>query len=449
MGFAQGLGIGTQVGNSWVNSYRDAKLKSGLADAGNFTPTEVANGEDALAAAQKARQFQIDQISADDPDFAAKYKQVQDDYAPTMSGLEAQRAKGASNMVQLPGGRRIEQDDAFSPEQMAGLRAEQASKVYSEQGYPEEAAKATMVAQGISKNKMDMDRSALETKALQRQDKRETQWGKQDDLYYSLSDPDMSMDQREKNVMELAKQVGPLITRDNDKFKGVTFKGVENNKQDGMQIVVDQNGETKKVPLTMDMIHQGYGMLAQSRDPAKYADFMQRRMEHQETQAGLDRRSQLSADTQIKLGREQNATSEKVAGIRANAIASRSGSGLSAEDNTNRRAEIADVIDDDTLNPAQKDDMINRINVKYNSKATQLREPGAGQGVGLKDQISSDGMTMVQNGQVFNRSMDGRSWEPVAMPGASNAGGPAPGTVRNGFRFVGGNPNDRNSWEKI
>lgn len=55
----------------------------------------------------------------------------------------------------------------------------------------------------------------------------------------------------------------------------------------------------------------------------------------------------------------------------------------------------------------------------------------------------------------------GRSASPAAMPSAVEAFGgaaapsamapnsPAPGTVRNGYRFRGGNPADRNSWEKI
>ncbi len=38
---------------------------------------------------------------------------------------------------------------------------------------------------------------------------------------------------------------------------------------------------------------------------------------------------------------------------------------------------------------------------------------------------------------------------PPLGPGLPAQGGPAPGTVRNGYRFRGGNPADRNAWEKI
>lgn len=38
---------------------------------------------------------------------------------------------------------------------------------------------------------------------------------------------------------------------------------------------------------------------------------------------------------------------------------------------------------------------------------------------------------------------------PTAGGATPQGGGPVPGTERNGFRFKGGNPNDRNSWEKI
>ncbi|AEM50803.1 hypothetical protein [Stenotrophomonas maltophilia] len=49
------------------------------------------------------------------------------------------------------------------------------------------------------------------------------------------------------------------------------------------------------------------------------------------------------------------------------------------------------------------------------------------------------------------RSFGGTLGDPPAArgPGLPAQGGPAPGTVRNGYRFRGGNPADRNAWEKI
>jgi hypothetical protein len=463
MGFAHGLAVGTQVGNSWINSYRDAKLKAGLAEAGNFSPTDVASGEDAYDAGLRARQDRIAQISADDPDFAAKHKQVMDDFAPTMSGLESQRARGTSQMVQLPGGRRIEQDTAFTPEQMAGLRAEQASKVYSEQGYPEEAAKSTTVAQGITKNRMDMQRGDLELKALQRQDKKESAWATQDDKYFSLMDPDLPMDQKEKNVEYLAKQVGPIITANDDRLKGIKYKGVENDPKNGMHILVETPDGTGKVPLTLDMIHQGYSMLVQSRDPAKYAEFKQKRLEFEQTQAGLDKRAEANNKTQLQLGREQNLSSEKVAGIRAASMRDRGGSGgipgLTPELNEQRMKELQAIEDHPTMTPAEKDDAFNRVQMKYNAKAAQLREPSK-PGLSITDLSKIQDMVELRATRdtsvselrdAANRIQQGAGDQLYgpAQGQATSSTGPAPGTVRNGFRFVGGNPNDRASWERI
>lgn len=49
------------------------------------------------------------------------------------------------------------------------------------------------------------------------------------------------------------------------------------------------------------------------------------------------------------------------------------------------------------------------------------------------------------------RSFGGTLGDPPAArgPGLPAQGGPTPGTVRNGYRFRGGNPADRNAWEKI
>lgn len=389
MSFSDGFVAGAQVGNSLINTYKHAKLQAGLARAGDFTPTEVASGEDAHTAGLRARQFQLDQISADDPDFAAKYKQVQDDYAPTIAGLEANRARGTSNMVQLPGGRRIEQDEAFSPEQMAGLRAEQASRVYAQQGYPEEAAKATMVAQGITKNRLGMQKDELDLKAARRKDKQETAWTKQDDMYQSLMDPDLPLAEKEKNVESLAKLVGPMITADDDRFKGIKYKGVENSKKDGMHILVETPDGEGKVPLTMEMIHQGYNILAQSRDPAKYAEFMQRRLQAGQEEAGRNSRQAATNATQIQIGRENNASAEKVARIRVDGLMDRGGSsgvpGLTPELAKARLEEMKAIESNPNLTPVQKDDLMSRVQMKYNPKMGQLKEPNQKVGLSVQD----------------------------------------------------------------
>jgi hypothetical protein len=231
------------------------------------------------------------------------------------------------------------------------------------------------------------------------------------------------MEEKNKIVENLVNQVGPMITADDDRFKGITFKGVENDPKDGMHVRVATPDGEGKVPVTMDMIQKGYQMLVQSRDPAKYAEFMQKRLEHKETLAGLDKRAEGNNRTQLQVGRENNASAEKVAGIRAAALQTRGGGaggvpGLTPELNQQRIAEMQAIEDDHTLTNAQKDDQMNRVQLKYNAKAAQLREPNPAK-VGLKDGLSSDGLTLTMDGKVYNRSMDGRSWEPVQMPNES------------------------------
>jgi hypothetical protein len=420
MGFAHGFATGTQVGNSWLQNYRDAKLKAGLAAAGNFSPTEVASGEEALTAAEKAKQFQIGQISADDPDFASKYKQVQDDFAPTMSGLEAQRAKGASQMVQLPGGRRIEQDEAFSPEQMAGLRAEQASKVYAQQGYPEEAAKSTLASQGIVKGKQDIEKNSMELKALKRTEAQHDEWAAEDAMHKDYLNPDTPVAEKDKYRKTLMNKVLPMIDGNNPYLPGVIGKSVS---KDGKSVTIEENGATRIVPVTDALIQKAHMLAQLARDPKMQAEYHMKMQDRVATEAGLDKRAEGNNRTQLQVGRENNASAEKVAGIRAAALQTRGGGaggvpGLTPELNQQRIAEMQAIEDDHTLTSAQKDDQMNRVQLKYNAKASQLREPNPAK-VGLKDGLSSDGLTLTMDGKVYNRSMDGRSWEPVQMPNES------------------------------
>lgn len=69
-------------------------------------------------------------------------------------------------------------------------------------------------------------------------------------------------------------------------------------------------------------------------------------------------------------------------------------------------------------------------------------------------EINARAVQLQQQKQNLINSNYGRTstlGEPPAArgPGLPVQGGPAPGTVRNGYRFRGGNPADRNAWEKI
>lgn len=381
MGFAHGFATGTQVGNSWLQNYRDAKLKAGLAAAGNFSPTEVASGEEALTAAEKAKQFQIGQISADDPDFASKYKQVQDDFAPTMSGLEAQRAKGASQMVQLPGGRRIEQDEAFSPEQMAGLRAEQASKVYAQQGYPEEAAKSTLASQGIVKGKQDIEKNSMELKALKRTEAQHDEWAAEDAMHKDYLNPDTPVAEKDKYRKTLMNKVLPMIDGNNPYLPGVIGKGVS---KDGKSVTIEENGATRIVPVTDALIQKAHMLAQLARDPKMQAEYHMKMQDRVATEAGLDKRNDADNLNALERTRLQVSGGIKEAGIRAASYADR-GTGLSAAEEKQRRDEIDEVRKYPTWTSAEKDDEINRINAKWNQKSPQLREPTQKAGLSVGD----------------------------------------------------------------
>lgn len=462
MAFSQGLVAGAQVGSSWINAYKQARLQSELSDAGKFTPTDVASGEDAHAAGLKAKQFQIDQISADDPEFAAKYKQVVDDHAPMLSGLEANRAKGASQMVQLPGGRRIEQDEAFSPEQMAGLRSEQSAKVYSALGHPEEAMRATLGAQGITKNRQAIDQGELSLKKAKRDDMREERESEQDRMYHELGDANTPPDVMNGNVKHLAGVIGPLLTKNNDKFKGVVYKGITD---DASHIKFERDGKEEQVPLTRDMIHAGYAELVNARDPVKNAERMRKILESDRTEAGLNTRTTATLKNAKEISAADNVATVQAAGIRAAALENRSGAGgvpgLTPELNAERIRELKVIDSDPTLSSAQKDDLSNRVQMRYNAKMGQLKETTKGPELSVGDLGKIHEMVdvpvrgedpkvgLARKRDAANRISPGAGDQLYgSAQGGASAGtsGPPAGTVKNGFVFKGGNPNDKANW---
>jgi len=84
--------------------------------------------------------------------------------------------------------------------------------------------------------------------------------------------------------------------------------------------------------------------------------------------------------------------------------------------------------------------------VPFDSKATKLRKLAA------QDQMIA-GLEMAANGDTagFLATLEnaGKTVAEPASAAPAATGGPPVGTVSDGFRFKGGNPNDRNSWEPV
>lgn len=80
---------------------------------------------------------------------------------------------------------------------------------------------------------------------------------------------------------------------------------------------------------------------------------------------------------------------------------------------------------------------------KFNRQAVELHT--------RKQDIINANYGRIGTPGVTPRDFGGTLGDPPSArgPGLPAQGGPAPGTIRNGYRFRGGNPADRNSWEKI
>lgn len=137
--FMNGYAKGQSVGLELKKARREQEMleQIGAVD-NNYTPTEtpVASGEEALSAAQQAR----DQAMAGASDDAQR-KQVETDYQPTLSALEAKRSTPASVIRSMGIGQDFRQAESFTADEVSGTKARAKSSIYSAAGREDDAAR--------------------------------------------------------------------------------------------------------------------------------------------------------------------------------------------------------------------------------------------------------------------------------------------------------------------
>jgi hypothetical protein len=254
---------------------------------------------------------------------------------------------------------------------MAGLRAEQSSKVYAQQGYPEEAAKSTLAAQGIAKNQTEQQKSAFELKALKRTEALHSTWEAEDLAHKEYLNPETPIAEKDKYAKTLISKVLPMIDGNNPYLPGVVAKGMS---KDGKEITIEQEGKTRTVPVSDALIQKAHMLVHLARDPKTQAEYHMKMAESTNKEAGLDRRNDADNKTNIGIAQGNNTAMVKAAGIRASSGGSGGVPGMTPEMNQERVTEMNDVIAQ-KLPPHEEAIALNRIQMKYNYKAAQQKVP--------------------------------------------------------------------------
>lgn len=141
--FMNGYAKGSETGEKLKKLREDAAVRSEISAAdADYAPreTSVASGEEALAAAQQARQNALQGIASEED--AAK---VNADFQPTLDALEKQRTMPARVVASMGAGAGFRQQDApFIPSEISAAKANAKADIYARSGREDDAGRVLL-----------------------------------------------------------------------------------------------------------------------------------------------------------------------------------------------------------------------------------------------------------------------------------------------------------------
>lgn len=141
--FMNGYAKGSETGEKLKKLREDAAVRSEISAAdADYAPreTSVASGEEALAAAQQARQNALQGITSEED--AAK---VNADFQPTLDALEKQRTMPARVVASMGAGAGFRQQDTpFTPGEVSTAKANAKADIYARAGREDDAGRVLL-----------------------------------------------------------------------------------------------------------------------------------------------------------------------------------------------------------------------------------------------------------------------------------------------------------------